>query len=344
MSDRTEQDSAALAHLLDEVDIGIWAVAAASGRTLFVNRALLAITGRSREDFPVEQATVIPWLHPDDQARALVVRRAAFAGETTGHVWRLLRPDGELRWVRFRSHTVPAREGTPAHLDILVDDVTALRQTEAALEKALADTALAEARERQRLAMELHDRLGQTLALAQIKFGTLRHAIPEGARGLLSECARLLDTAIADARSILVELRPPLLDELGLRAALLALADRLAEGLGLRVEVEGPDLPALDRAVASILFRVVRELLVNVAKHARSPSARVVLRVDGDRAEIEVVDDGVGFDPGAMAEEGFGLPSARGQIAGLGGTMEITSSPGGGTQARLSVPLAPHAA
>jgi signal transduction histidine kinase len=222
----------------------------------------------------------------------------------------------------------------PATLRGLLDE--ARRSAAEALAQARLETVVAEERERMRLAVALHDRLGQTLALAQIRLGLLRETLPAEARAAVDACAELIASAVNDIRSMTFELSPPLLREMGLRAALLALADRLGAQHGLGVAVEGTD-PALDTEISAVLFRVARELLVNVVKHGGCAEARVVLASEADFAGVEVIDAGAGFDP-AAAPQGFGLASAREQVTRLGGTLEIAAAPGAGVTARVRLP------
>ena len=208
------------------------------------------------------------------------------------------------------------------------------------------DDALAEERERRRIAADLHDHIGQSLALAQIKLSGLRDALGAEAQPALAECLRLIEQSITETRTLTFELSPPILYDLGLKAALGWLGDRLAERHGLAVSVEGEGDTGLDPEVASLLFRVVRELLMNVVKHAETPHARVALSREGDQLVIEVEDGGVGFDADvdAHTQRGFGLFSVREQGARLGGTVEIVSARGEGTRVRLRIPVRARAA
>ena len=160
------------------------------------------------------------------------------------------------------------------------------------------------------------------------------------------ECIRTVEQSIADTRALTFDLSPPILYDLGLKAAVGWLAEQLAERHGLLVSVEGLDVPELDVDVASVLFRIVRELLTNVVKHAQISRAKVIFHRDGDHVGIDVVDGGVGFDAtvlGPRASRGFGLFSVRQQIGRLGGTLEIASAGGAGTRVSLRVPLAARA-
>jgi len=219
-----------------------------------------------------------------------------------------------------------------------------LRDYQDKLRQTAHDAALAEERERRRIAVEVHDHIGQALALAQIKLTSIREAIQGPHRVSFDQAVDLLVQSIADTRTLIFELSPPVLYDLGLKEALSWLVEDLEKRHGLPIDLsdDGADKPLPD-TTAALVFRAVRELLVNVFKHAQSPSARVALRRADGYYSVDVEDRGVGFDPSeiehAQPGSGFGLFSVREQIGRLGGTIEIASSPGQGTRVNLRVPI-----
>lgn len=202
-----------------------------------------------------------------------------------------------------------------------------------------------EERERRLLAHELHDGLIQLLSLVSIRLSSLRDDSGGAARDGLDGIATLVDEANRDLRGIAAQLSPTILDELGLVPALHWLCDEMRARYGLSVTLadDGRDKP-LARAVAATVFRAVRELLVNVAKHAGVRGAEVALRTQGDRLVVTVRDGGQGFDAFATARPsatgGLGLASVRERIGLMGGTFRVDSRPGEGTRAELTAPLA----
>ena len=218
---------------------------------------------------------------------------------------------------------------------------------EAAVERlrALAsELALAEERERRRIAVGLHDRIGQALCFARIQLETLRGDPSGSAEETLGSAIELIQQARGDIQSLTFELSPPVLYELGLAAAIEWLVER-HQGRGTRFLFEDdPRLQSIDESLRVTLYRGVRELLVNVSKHARASSCRVSLVREGGYVRVIVKDDGVGFEPAAAASRtgetgGFGLFSIREQLERLGGGLEIDSSPGRGTRTVMSVLL-----
>jgi signal transduction histidine kinase len=154
----------------------------------------------------------------------------------------------------------------------------------------------------------------------------------------------LIEQAIGHTRSLTLQLSPPILYELGLEPAVEWLAEQVEAETGLKVTVEddGQPKPADDQ-IRPLMFNAVRELLVNVVKHARASSARVSLGRDGDRLRVVVADDGVGCDSGrsqsAPSSSGFGLFNIRERFAHLGGRFELVSEAGKGCLVTLLAPL-----
>lgn len=215
------------------------------------------------------------------------------------------------------------------------------------LKSLASELSLAEERERRRIAVDLHDQIGQTLALIQIKLQELREGAPAGKLAkALDECVELIRQPIQDTRSLVFNLSPPVLYDLGFEAAAAWLVEQHDQRAGIRMAFEDDERSKpLEQAVSVLLFRAIRELLTNVVKHSRAANARVWLqRGDGElRAGVE--DDGRGFDAstiGSAADKtgGFGLFSIREQLDRLGGKFEIDStSGGGGCRIILTVPL-----
>jgi signal transduction histidine kinase len=207
-----------------------------------------------------------------------------------------------------------------------------------------AEISLVEERERHRLATQLHEHLGQVLALAQIKLGALGAALnsPDLKAGL-QEVRQDLDQAIKYTRTLTFELSPPVLYELGLDAAIEWLAKQMRESGGLEVEVQKDrqPLPPLPDEARILLYLAVRELLTNVAKHAQARQARISWSRQGHSLRLQVVDDGGGFDVSQKRGTGFGLFSLRERLDHIGGRLEVESQVGQGTAVSVTVPLAP---
>ncbi len=206
---------------------------------------------------------------------------------------------------------------------------------------------LAEERERRRIAGELHDQVSQSLALAKIKLDALRAgATAREPLDVLTEVSATLAEAIGQTRSLTFDLSYPILYELGFEAAVAEWLDehvRKKHGLETVFENDGQPKP-LDDSARVLFFRSIRELLINVVKHACADKVVVsIRRVDGF-VEVQIEDDGVGFDRGqldvmAVHRGGFGIFSIRERLEELGGGFEIDSAPGEGCRVIIRTPL-----
>ena len=217
-------------------------------------------------------------------------------------------------------------------------DVTELRKTEQALRKAAAMVSVVEKKERQKLASDLHDDVGQLLSLASLKLRALGDALG-GERDLrIRELAGILAQTRQRVSSLSFQLSPPLLQDVGLVAAASWLAEDLERSYGLVVRVPDQEELPLDEATRITLFRAMRELLLNVAKHAGVSEARVRIWSEGEMARIAVEDGGIGFNA-ETPQHGFGLLALRERFDQLGGSISVASVPGGGTTVVASLPL-----
>jgi light-regulated signal transduction histidine kinase (bacteriophytochrome) len=206
-----------------------------------------------------------------------------------------------------------------------------------------ADLEGVEDRERRQIAHDLHDDIGQTLAAAQIRLTRLcEHEEPEVV-ATATVVRDLLRSASTSIRSLATQLTPEVLHEIGLSSALDWLAENLERVFGLTIRVVDDDRPKpLSHEKATIIYRAVRELLINVAKHAHTDSASVDVRLEQTSVVIRVSDGGSGYaapGPDTASSRGFGLVILRERIASVGGRFESTSVPGQGTVALLAVPL-----
>jgi signal transduction histidine kinase len=201
-------------------------------------------------------------------------------------------------------------------------------------------------RERARWARELHDETLQGLGALRVRLAaSLRQGRPERIDAAVREAVAQIEDEIAALRSLITELRPAALDELGLGAAITSLAESHAASSELEVNLDlalahedGVAEKRLDREVESAVYRVIQEALTNVAKHAEAERVWIEVAEDADSLLIVVRDDGSGFDMNARGR-GFGLVGIRERIALQGGSLAIVSSPGSGTEVRGRIPL-----
>ncbi len=219
---------------------------------------------------------------------------------------------------------------------------TALGAYQDELRSLASQLAITEERERRELATYLHDRIGQELALVKLRLENLRGRAKEDADNkTIDEVCEITAEMIRETRTLMFEISPPILHELGLTPAIEWLADTIRSQHGLAVEVDAEPVSVVEEDLKSLLFRSTRELLNNVVRHASATSAVVRVRRSGPLLRVEVEDDGRGFEPRTSAigvESGFGLFSIRERLAHLGGRLEVFSKPGRGTRAVIEAP------
>jgi signal transduction histidine kinase len=204
--------------------------------------------------------------------------------------------------------------------------------------------------ERRRWARELHDETLQGLGALRLALSAARRAAdPEVWRAALDDAVAELDTEIANVRGIISDVRPAALDELGLGAAIEALADRIrARGIDVELSVDldweaGRADTRHDDELETALYRITQEALTNGVKHAAADALVVEVSEADGRATVRVRDDGQGFDPSA-ASAGFGLLGMRERVELLGGSLEIEAAPGAGTTVIARLPVRRRAA
>jgi PAS domain S-box-containing protein len=322
-------------------------------RWVILNHRACELMGRPRQEligktdhdlFPKEQADVF-W-----EKDALVLA----TGETNIN-------EEEITWHGVL-HTISTKKS------LLIDSVTGrkfivgtirditeskraegrLHRYQAQLRSLASELSRTEERERRRLATDLHDAIGQNLAMAKLRLDGLR----SNTKGVQSsaefdEVARLLGQAIQDTRSLTFELSPPVLYELGLEAALESLVERMQHAHDIQIDFSSDGGSySLGEDLSVFCFRAVQELLINVVKHARTRQARICLSREGATLKIIVLDHGVGFVPGTMPNHadqssGFGLFSIEERVRHFGGHLEVDSRRGRGTRVTLLIPLSP---
>jgi PAS domain S-box-containing protein len=295
------------------------------------------------------------WAHsPELQEKLRQAVGKAARGEFVRFEATHVAKDGMLHYVDFSLKPVKDETGKVIFLIPEGRDVTERKQAEhklleyqKQLKRLAAQLSLAEERERRRIAGELHDQVTQSLALAKIKLDSLRAAaVPQPLAQVFADISGSLEKAIQDTRSLTFDLSYPILYEIGFEAAVAEWLNeqvRDKHGIGTEFQDDGQSKP-LDDDVRMLLFRNVRELLINVIKHSRASKVKVCIRRVDDSIEVTVKDNGAGFDPAkakaiAAKTAKFGLFSIRESVEQLGGRFEIESKPDAGCTATMIVPL-----
>ena len=212
-----------------------------------------------------------------------------------------------------------------------------LRAAQMNLRAMASEIVIADEKSRQNFATELHDSVVQTLGAAKLRSELMHEIIPEACFPYLKDLHNLILQSITQARSIMSEMSPPVLYELGFVPAIEWLSEQIKSQHNLEISCQANDsFKPLTHEVQIVLFQATRELLLNVVKHANAKKVVVSITEDQKKARITVIDDGIGFDGKvsfhADASGGFGLFSIRERLKHLGGQLSIFSKPGKGTR------------
>ncbi|HKA90006.1 MAG TPA: sensor histidine kinase [Haliangiales bacterium] len=196
--------------------------------------------------------------------------------------------------------------------------------------------------EARRIAHALHDEAGQLIVSAHLAIAGLTADLSPRQQAALDEVRRWLDAIEANLRRLSRELRPAILDDLGLVPGLEYLVEGVAARSGLTATIEGSTDGRLGHVAETVLYRVVQEALTNAVRHANAKRVSIRLRREPRTIFCSIRDDGVGFDPHAPHGAGIGLVGIRERLAGVGGSLSIDSAPGRGAELVASVPLPPE--
>jgi PAS domain S-box-containing protein len=350
---RLRANEARLASLVGNIPGAVYRCACDRKWTMeWISAEIEAIVGYPPSDF-IDNAvrTFASVTHPDDvEGVERAVFEAAESGRPYGLEYRLVRPDGSVRWVLERGQVLEAADGRQ-WLDGVIFDITARRAAEEALrEHAVMQAQLAEvqasrariieAADRARRAIErdLHDGAQQRLVSValQLQLWLAAHRdLPEDARDELREVLSELRDGLADLRDLARGLHPVLLTDRGLEDALEALGARAPVPVDLQVGLDRERLPAPIEATA---YFMVSEALTNVARHAQATRAWVIVECRGHSLDVEVRDDGVGVAANG-SESGSGLQGLRDRVAAVDGALEVYSPAGNGTVLRARLPI-----
>lgn len=249
-------------------------------------------------------------------------------------------------------HTIERRDFTPRDIELLLVigrliagslHQARLHRQVSARERAHEDFAeqviAAQESERRRLAGDIHDGISQRLVGLTYRLDAAARAIDDGDRASATEqmekARDLVDLTLAEARSAISGLRPPVLDDFGLAGGLASLASSIPE-VDLELQLADDRLP---EHIEVALYRIAQECAQNVVKHSKALVATVAFTVIDGVARLEVTDNGVGFDPAATGRAGYGMLSMAERAELVGGTLEVRSRPGAGTTVTVTVPV-----
>jgi PAS domain S-box-containing protein len=314
----------------------------------FASPGVEELCGVSLADIRRDARVLRTRYHPDDLPRvlALMAETARTQGLFRIEI-RILNRDNRYIWIEIRSMPKRQPDGATEWHGIMLD-INARKQAELDLEesrvrlrRALAQREELREDERKRIALEVHDELGQILTGLKLQVSNLNRRCAAEASPLreqVQEIAELADGAMAVARNIAVVLRP-VESEMGLAAALELQASRFTAVTGIRCECVANDHYRMNERCTIALYRIVQELLTNAAKHAQADKVEINMSKEGDSYVLQVRDNGTGFDPDAKNQASFGLLGIHERVLTLGGTVNIKSRAGAGTEVTVRIPV-----
>jgi len=334
---------------IESAGTGLWSLDR-DGRSVWATDRTYKLYGLTKDD-PKTLERVLQTVYPEDRDRVRNANRRAW--ETGAEIlieYRLVLPDGALRWLAARMRVQHREPGQAQFLMGAIVDITARKQSEEALrnhEREL--TTLAgrlihnQEEELRRLSRELHDDLTQRLTVLAIHAGmlekTLQSLHPSSAGEVRELKGKLIEVS-NEVHQLSRRLHPSILDDLGLVQAVRAECDTFRKRTGIALTFEAAEITAPpSRDAALCLYRVLQEALQNIAKHSRANEAHAAIKEGTDCIRLTVQDFGVGFDvQQASKSGGIGLSSMRERVRLVSGKLTIASEPGKGTEIQVTVP------
>jgi PAS domain S-box-containing protein len=310
------------------------------------------IFGVSRERFGRTYEAVLDYIHPEDrQAVQEAVTNSFFERKPYSVVHRIIPSGGGEKTVQEQGEIIFNRNEVPLRMVGTIQDVTEQKKTEEQmrlsqekLRNLYAYMQQMREKEREKIAREIHDEFGTMLTALKIDISWLEKKVGQAHPDTIERLRKdlgLLSTAIKTVQKISSELRPGILDHLGLAAATEWQVKEFATRMGIEwhvdIDMQSADL---DRDLSISFFRILQESLTNIARHASASSVRVTLEERGHALHMEITDDGRGITDDQLANpQSFGLIGIRERVEHLGGEVEIGRAPQGGTTVSIRIPI-----
>ncbi len=324
------------------------------GKLTWVNSAVERMTGYSKEECLKMKKYPLPLILTEDRKYMAQTFESALLQKSAGDIeFRLKRKDGSLIWASMTWQSIYDDEGNWIGYRTSTRDVTERKEAEQALKKSHTElralsayiTEIEEA-ERLRLSRELHDQVGQKLTALSINLEFLIAQLSKKAKAStvsrLDDSKGLVKEIMKLVRHIMTDLRPRILDDYGLKAALHWYADQFSKRTNIPVVLKGNiQKPRLPLDVETNLFRIIQESLTNVAKYSHASNVIIALNEEERIIKLTITDNGIGFDPLIIQKpgkrRGLGLIGMRERAKTLNGNLQIESSPGKGTQVSIEI-------
>ncbi|MBI3195709.1 MAG: PAS domain S-box protein [Ignavibacteriae bacterium] len=312
---------------------------------LWLTESFYKLTGYTPEE-SMRYDFIERFVHPEDVPIIVDGIQKSLHGQTARYEVRIFKKDGTMRWLSNEvSPMWDNKNERVTHMYGAARDITERKQDEERLRALTKELSETEERERRRMANFLHDIIGQALILCKLKTRSLHHKITtESLQEELAGITSILDQSINHTQTLTFDLYPTVLYQQNLEVAISWLAERMQQQHDIRFLIEDDHMakPLADE-MRHILFQAVREIFVNIIKHAEAKNVTIKLFSDGTSFYIGIFDDGVGFDtdkmPASTNGGGFGLFNIRQRLENIGGKLDISSTPGKGTRVTIIAPL-----
>jgi PAS domain S-box-containing protein len=323
-----------LRQLAENITDAFWMRNVGDPRMVYVSPAYETIWGRSCKDLYPSQTGWLDAVHSEDRERVAQAIVKQSAGEHSEE-YRIVRPDGTLRWIRDRAFPIRDNAGQVIRVVGVAEDITDRRRLECEILE-ISD------REQARLGQDLHDSLCQKLVSAAFDNNALKRRLatrelPETV--LVQQVATVLDDAITEARTLARGLFPVQLETDGLHVALQQLAASIHGRFAIDCEARCDESVVVsDNAFATHLYRIAQEAVSNGVKHAKATKISIELERAGGFIELRVTDDGVGIPLPIKSKTGLGLHTMEYRARTIRGTLNVSPGPSGGTIVSCRVP------
>jgi PAS domain S-box-containing protein len=332
----------------EEAPVGIIMVIA-NGMLTRVNRTFCQLSGYTEDE--LIGMSIFDLTYPDDRTHSEALSRRLLAGEIPSFAMdkRYLKKDGGHFWAQISAAAIHDREGRVLFALGIIEDLTERKKAQEAVERehrSLEHMLQASDHERRLIAYDIHDGLAQELAgtIMQLQmYAHARETSPHDAAKPFDAAIKMLEASYAECRRLISGVRPPILDEFGVAAAVAHLVYDPSYDQGLRVQLRNRvRFKRLAPIVENVIYRIVQEGLTNARNHSKSRNVLVSLVQRGDRLRVKIRDWGVGFDPTTSHKNRFGIEGIRQRARLMGGTCSIKSKPGKGTRILVELPVLEH--
>jgi len=325
------------------------------GRFLFVSESYCKTFGKSQEELLNNK--FLPLVHPDDRESTMKEMEKLYSHPYSCYIEQRALTVNGWRWFNWADAMVFDENGNPTAIIGVGRDITEKKLAEIALKESQQELKKSEEmlrsltkkleeireEERSRIAMELHDELGQVLTAIKIDLNSLikkppyKKEIPQKIAPLIS----LVEDTINSVRRISSELRPVIIDRLGLIPAIEWQIDEIRKRLNIKFFTNFPEeVSRLDKQIEITIFRTFQEMMTNIARHSKATEVFISISQDNEKFMMIVKDNGVGFTPESISnKKGLGLVGMKERVKSVGGVMEINSVLSSGTEIKIFIPL-----